>query len=138
MSMNILFYLPEGNPVSEVIHGLVEIVAGMAETEIYRNIDDFAHRLCWPGNRQFILILTVQNRKDLDSLVDIQQLISGLPFILILPDRKQKTTAIGYSLGPRYLTYADENLKEVVAVLGKMLEIQKSRNVTEQWDNIWE
>jgi len=67
------------------------------------------------------------NKEDLQNLVAIRHLLSGKPFILILPDRRDGTTAIGHSLGPRFLTYADGNLAEVVAVLEKMIENYNSK-----------
>lgn len=136
--MNVLFFISEGNPVGEIIHGLVEIVAQKAETEIFRTIEDFTNRLCWPGSRPFILILSALDRHDLEKLSGIRHLLNGLSFILILPDRRESTTAMGYSLGPRYLTYADGNLMDVVAVLEKMMENRNSKDAVEQWNNIWE
>lgn len=127
--MNVLFYIPEGNPVSEMIRGIVEIIALKAETTIVLSIEDLSNRLCWPADQYTIIVLLAGNKEDLQNLVAIRHLLSGKSFILILPDRRDGTTAIGHSLGPRFLTYADGNLAEVVAVLEKMIENHKKKNL---------
>ncbi|MBW1827194.1 MAG: hypothetical protein JRI78_09470 [Deltaproteobacteria bacterium] len=130
--MNVLFYIPEGNPVSEIIHGIVEIISLKAETTIVLSIKDLSHMLCWSADKHTIIALLAGSKEDLQNLVAIRHLLSGKSFILILPDRREGTTAMGHSLGPRFLTYADSNLAEVVAVLEKMIENYNSKKVMEE------
>ncbi len=63
-------------------------------------------------------------------------LFSEIAIILILPDREESITAMGYTLCPRFLTYVDSNSSELTAVLGKMFE-KYSKEVMEEWYNIW-
>lgn len=120
--MNALFYIPTTREKSERIYDVIEIVSSSATVEIFESIEDLSHRLRQPVNSSSIATLLVRNRKDLLRLASIRDLLSGLPLIIILPDRRKANVTIGYSLSPRFLTYEDGNFIEVGAVLGKMLE----------------
>ena len=118
--MNILFYIPfEGN---EKINRLVSEVSLLARINIFQSIKDFSRRLCRPLHSHSVAVLIVDSKKQFLNIISIRSLLLEIPVILILPTREESTTAMGYTLVPRFLTYADGNLDEVVAVLGKMAE----------------
>ena len=135
--MNVLFYIPVTGEAGEKIHRVVEMAAPKARTEVFRSIKDLSWRLCRPAESPAIAVLLAGDEEDLLSIVSIRQLLSEIPIILILPVRDHSTTAMGHSLSPRFLTYMDGNFEEVGAVLGKMLEYYKQREVMEDWHNIW-
>ena len=98
--MNVLFYIPETSEVSERIYEVVEMIASKTTTEIFTSIDDLSRRLRQPANSISIATLLVCNREDLFELTSIRDLLSELPVILILPDRKKNTTVMGHILAP--------------------------------------
>lgn len=125
--MNVLFYIPVTSEASERIQGVVEMLASKANTEVFQSIEDLSHRLRQPANSSSIVTLLVRNKEDLIDMVSIRHLLSEIAVILILPYREESTTAMGYTLCPRFLTYVDSNFMEVGAVLGKMLENYKKK-----------
>ena len=127
--MNILFYIPVAISASEGIHEVVDIAALKAGIEVFRNIEDLSRRLSQPAEGPAIAVLIAGNKEDLINITCISRLLSDLPLILILPDREKNTTAMGYTLNPRFLTYADSNFAEVGAVLEKMLEVYKKKEM---------
>jgi hypothetical protein len=74
----------------------------------------------------------ISGRSDLNEFVSIRHLLSEIPLILILPHRDNKTTSVGLDLAPRFLTYADADLREVGMVLEKMIENYSNRVVKNQ------
>ena len=129
--MNILFYIPHTHIVKEKqrLYRVVEMAGARAKTEIFRNISNLSLRLSKPADTATIAVVLVSGRSDLNSFVSIRHLLSDIPFILILPHRDNKTTSIGLDLAPRFLTYADTDLREVGAVLEKMIEKYSDRVV---------
>lgn len=127
--MNIVFYIPHTHVVKEKqrLYRVVEMAGANAKTEIFRNIPDLSHRLSKPADTATIVVVLISGRDDLNSFVSIRHLFSDIPFILILPHRDDKTTSIGFDLAPRFLTYADTDLREVGAVLEKMIKNYSSR-----------
>jgi hypothetical protein len=129
--MNIFFYIPHTYIVKEKngFYGVVETAGAKAKTEIFRNIPDLSRRLSRPAETATIAVVLISDRGDLNNFVSIRYLLSDIPFILILPHRDNKTTSIGFDLAPRFLTYADTDLREVGAVLEKMIENYSDRVV---------
>ncbi len=120
--MNIIFYLPETTEVGKRIQKIVEKIEFQAETEVYRDMDGLSYRLRQPKAVPTIATILAATQKDLKELTSIQHLLSGIPTVVILPDREKETTAVGYTFSPRFLTYVDSNLDEIVAVLDKMVK----------------
>ena len=120
--MNVFFYVPEPNEGDDSIYWIVEMAAAKTKTEVLRSMPDLSLRLSRPADGATILVLLISTEEELDKLVRLRHLLSDLPFILILPHRDNKTTSLGYALGPRFLTYMDANSWEVAAVLEKMIQ----------------
>ncbi|MBL7175664.1 MAG: hypothetical protein ISS66_07535 [Desulfobacteraceae bacterium] len=133
---NVLLYIPVIGEANEKIQGVIDKVSPDAKREIIETIEDLSRRLCRPVDRPTIAILAAENKEDLLNIISIRHLLSEIPIILILPDREESTTAMGYTLWPRFLTYVDSNSSELVAVLGKMFD-KYGKEVMEEWHNIW-
>ncbi len=69
-----------------------------------------------------IVVLFASDRQDLHEVVKAGAILGDARIILILPDRENDTVALGHRLRPRFISYKDENLYEIAAVLKKMLE----------------
>lgn len=127
--MNVLFFIPIKSESGKTIHRLVDKLSPTVKTTVFNRVDDFLHHLRRPSrNGPTIAVLVAGNAGDLLELISSDHLLSDTPIILILPDREETTTAMGYRLFPRFLTYMDSNLSEVEAVLVKMIENHKKGN----------
>ena len=134
--MNVIFYLPGKKDAKERIYRLVKSAAAKTMTEVFRSIRALSLRLSRPADNSSIAVLLARTEGDLDDLVSIRNLFFDVPIILILPYREDKTTSIGYRLGPRFLTYMDANLDEVSAVLEKMITNHNSKIVRKECTEI--
>ena len=115
---DIFFYL-NGD---DKIDGLLGTLCLRARTMVFHSIEDLARRLRHPRENAIIAVLLAGTEDELLELLSIRSLFLDIPVILILPDRKMETISKGRKLYPRFLTYADGDLSEIAAVLGKMLE----------------
>ncbi len=116
--MNVLFYL-NGN---ERLYWLLHMVCLKARTRVFHRIKDLARRLRQPKYNVTFIVLVADTGDDLLEMLSIRRLLSDVPVILILPDRREETIATGHKLYPRFLTYVDGDLEEVGAVFERMLE----------------
>jgi hypothetical protein len=96
--------------------------------QIFRNAEDLAWMLRRPWSRCEIAILVAANNRELDRFLTLRSLLKDVKVILILPDREPATALKGHKLYPRFISYIDNDLKEVLAVLKKMLQQLQSNN----------
>lgn len=68
-----------------------------------------------------VLILVPTDVRELEGLLTMHELLQDFRLILILPDDDEETVNRGYLLMPRYLTFIDNDLDEIVRVLGRMI-----------------
>ena len=123
--MNLFFYTTMKSSVSNRLQQKIEAVVPVEDMEIYTRIDTFSKRLCQPLlDDQSVAVLLAATKEELKEILSIQDLITDLRVIVVLPDRKKETIAKGHLLRPRYLAYADGNFSDVAAILEKMLKYQ--------------
>ena len=127
--MNVIFYIPATSEAQEWMNAVIKMMPAQASAELYRNIGSLSRRLRRPSEGLTIAVLVAGNREDLANFISIHDLLFEIPVILILPDRTADLTAAGFSLAPRFLTYADGNKAEVGAVLEKMFANYKKKNM---------
>jgi len=117
--MNVLIYSPgrQGERLETVIRDVVPD----ERLEVYETFQGFAERLRKPMDEIPVAVILAASQEDLLAILSISHLLCDVRFILILPDREDVTVAIGHTLRPRFMSYADTDFREVTAVLGKMI-----------------
>jgi hypothetical protein len=66
-------------------------------------------------------VLAPAGQGELDELLDITDILSLVPCLVILPDRQKASIEKGRRLYPRYMTYMDADMGQLKAVLQRML-----------------
>jgi len=120
--MKELLYENGENGAGEQLRGLIEKLVSKEKAEIFKTIDGLTHRLRQSKYDVALTILLAVTREELMDLLSIRDLLLDVRIILILPDREEDNVSIGHSLHPRYLSYVDNDLRDVAAVLEKMLK----------------
>ena len=67
-----------------------------------------------------IAVLAPPQRTSLNELVFMAEMLNRLKIVLVLPDHHSKTIALGHSLRPRVVTFADGDLTTLAAIVNKM------------------
>lgn len=91
-------------------------------------------RLSCIHTRPDIVVLFPMNRRELAALEKIKDLLARVKIIVVVPDDQSETIRMGHALHPRYLSFADGDLSDVSAVLGKMvnnINRENSQNAVE-------
>lgn len=100
---------------------IIEPLVYKKQVESYGSIKELTKRLQRPRKEELVGIFMPSGEEDLSNLLSINHLVRDIRIILVLPDRNEKTISIGHSLRPRFLTYADGDLRDVEAVMNKMM-----------------
>jgi len=120
--MNLFLYLPQDNGAGETLVALSEKVAVDGPVIPIRSFRQLASRLGQPLNDRDVVILYLPHRRHLEEMLTIASLLERVRLIVILPDPKPETIALGHKLRPRFLTTVDQHFQDVAAVLRKMGE----------------
>ncbi len=120
MSEIIIFSTPK-NSAGKNLKQVVNSVTSEQPKKVYTSISKLAHRLQNHMDHDTIGIFLTSDKDELSGLASIQHLFRSIRIILVVPDRKHHTISKGFSLKPRYLSYADGDLSDVAAIMGKMV-----------------
>ena len=99
----------------------IESVVSCQHLEIQRSIKDLSKRLNRFPREIDLAVLFAASKDQLSELLSLRELLNDVRIILILPDRGRETISKGHLLRPRFLSYADGDLTDVIAVLSKMI-----------------
>lgn len=67
-----------------------------------------------------LLIMFVKNSLELDTLISTKQSFEGVRKVLVLAQSDQADSKKYHALVPRYITQANRDIDELMAVIGKM------------------
>jgi hypothetical protein len=119
---NILLYTKYPNKDKNELSKLCEELIPREENEICQSFESLLARLHKPHHNILVLILQISDYEELKGIVSVHSFLNDIPIILILPGREADTIAMAHSLRPRFLTYKDNDLSDVRAVLTKMID----------------
>ena len=119
--MHLLFCATETNGDGKRLWNLHRDLAPEHGGEFFQTIEGFALRLQQPRSDLTLAVLQANTHEDLLDFLSIRDLLFGIRVILILPDSGENTVNKGFTLLPRFLTYKDEDIRKVEAVVKKML-----------------
>ena len=129
--MKVIFYASvKGGSERCLQRNVAALVPGKNKV-FYRTIGGLGRTLRQFTYERPVAVLLAASTEELIDLLAIRDLLENLRIILIVPDRKKTTIAMGHTLRPRFLGYTDGNFKDVAAVLYKM--IRKELNT--EWQN---
>ena len=133
--MKLLVYSRKSDGVTDRLQGQIQSCMQGKITETFNSVENLSRRLCRPNTTRegTIAVLFAIDRKDLLDLIYIRDLLDDIGIILILPDDKKETISAGHRLRPRYISYADGNFKDVVAVLNKMDGLLRRNKNNQKW-----
>jgi hypothetical protein len=118
----LIVYSRDENRLGVELEEMLEDLVSKESVEICRTISDLILRLRMPLCESAIAVLLVSDEEDLRNILAIQPFLTDMRIVLILPDRNDITIEAGHSLHPRYLSFTDNGLRDMKAVLARMIE----------------
>ncbi|MDY6989488.1 MAG: hypothetical protein SWQ30_15690 [Thermodesulfobacteriota bacterium] len=132
----VIVYASRPNWAAERLCRVIQSVVPRNDIEICLNIEGLLGKACPHSNPSSVAVILAATRGELARLMSIRKALTETSLILIIPDSEKETVALGHSLYPRFLSYADGDFRDVAAVLGKMLEHSPAA-AAGMMDDIW-
>jgi hypothetical protein len=120
--MKVLLYSRESAESGNRLQRFLETRLPGRQMEVHRTIEGLGERLKAPHEGEMVAVLQANSREDLSALLSIRHPLQNIKTILLAPDREEETIALAHQLRPRFLSYIDNDLDDVAAVLEKMLK----------------
>jgi len=121
--MKLILYVDGKTEAGDRLLQKIENQVSADIVETYRSLDDFKQGLLRRRREPNIGILMAANAAELKRLITLGKLLTDMRILLVLPDRRKETVATGHRLWPRYISYADSNFEDVVAVVKQILKL---------------
>lgn len=122
--MQIYLFSSEIKEIGERIQGIIQELLPSDYLEILRSVESLSWKLQEPQEEQGdkpIVVAVVRGKEELLDLISIRELLYPVRLVLVLPDAEKDTVSLGHRLRPNFLTYIHSDLKELEAVLQRML-----------------
>ncbi|MGD9158374.1 MAG: hypothetical protein PVG39_08220 [Desulfobacteraceae bacterium] len=121
--MKILVYIEKGTDAGKRLEKAIEMMSSNTEMTIVNTITAIKRELRVPRipPKPAVIVLLAEDIRRLNDLFAMRVLFQDIRIILILPDDKEETLAIGYQLYPRYLSYTHSDFSDVKMVMEKMI-----------------
>ena len=119
--MGVLLYGKNNGGASGKIREAIQRKVPGSALESFDSIEGLARRLQRFTGSSTVAVFLADTQEELSALFVIRKLLDGIRLVLVLPDHSEATVAKGHRFHPRFLSFADNGIREVPAVLGKML-----------------
>lgn len=119
--MSIIYFCPGKDDSCRKVKRVIEIIVAAEKCEVFHKLKEFENYVRSSLSHQDIIILQASDMKNLRRMTALKELLSDQRIILILPEGKPETIALGHTLRPRFVTYQDSDFLDMAAVLCNML-----------------
>ena len=123
--MDVILYAP--NSDQDDIRQRIEGLIPEKRVKVYKTLEGLLERLHRPIDPETILIIVASSREKLLEVSPLRRILGDFRTIVVAPDQEPETVALAHQLRPRFLTYANSDFGDLVAVLEKMIESEAPR-----------
>jgi hypothetical protein len=120
----ILFYAAQDNLI---VKTLERQLAGYKVARC-RAFSTMESRLRKPNHGLEIVLMVVDDLKEMGGIEEIEGLMRDLRLVLVLPDRDVQLVSQAHKLAPRFIAYADQDTEQVGAVMKRMTRDCRSKS----------
>jgi hypothetical protein len=121
--MGLILYLPKRDELGSMLLAVIETVLPDRKVEIYHSIQEFSGRLRKPLVDISVAVLLAASRAELMEMICLEDLLSELRLVLILPDSQPEILKKAHLLHPRFIAATERDYKHLGGVLRKMMDI---------------
>jgi hypothetical protein len=118
--MNLIVFVPSKNRNTHRLFDAIEKLELDAGLELHQSAGSLFRRLCQPAREILAGVLVMTRREDFDQVFILRELLEDIPLIIVLPDGHDDLVPRAHLLRPRFVSFWDQSLREVPAVLARM------------------
>ena len=90
------------------------------EVDVLHSFSRLSKMLGQPLNGIVVTILLIHHKEELTQFKPLMPLFDRLRLILVLPDRSHATLSMGIQLKPAFVSYLDNDWKDITSVVKKI------------------
>jgi len=119
--MQVLFYTSD-EAGSERLAKFIEVVVPRKNIIYVHSPEELQVRLHRALSNLTTIVICISTRDELAHVAAMEELLCDFRTIIILPDRDRVSTAIAYTLRPRFIGYTDDDYLDILSVISRMVE----------------
>jgi hypothetical protein len=125
--VDLLIYVHPGREMEKRFHAMITAEGTRANTEVINAFGVLRERLKRPSDNRKMALLFVDSKEELSQILSLQDLLTPVPFILILNDHDPKIISLAHLLRPRFIGYTDWDIQMLLSVVTRMIRHWESR-----------
>jgi hypothetical protein len=120
-----IVYTPSMNELERRFLTLLEMAIPKKRFEVCYSIGELSTRLGMPSSNVKVAVFFAVTRKEINRILPVCDLIADVKTILVLSDldEDKETMMKAHLLRPRYVTWADCDLIDIVTVTKRMVDL---------------
>jgi hypothetical protein len=118
-----IIYIPAENNLTHHFLERLETAIPKKKFEIFRSIAELSARLIIPPLNVKVAVLFAVTRAEIMRILLLGDLITDLKSLVVLADDDRDTVMKAHTLRPRYITWLDSDVGNVLNVLRNMVDL---------------
>jgi len=119
--MQLLFYAKRNDASENRLDKAIRSVAPGGAIERFVSLEDFRERLRRIVEPDSIMVLAAVDRQELLKMQALQEMLTEIFIILVLPDREESTIKLAHHLRPRFLSQIEDDFTDLSQIVAKMI-----------------
>ncbi|MFH0724819.1 MAG: hypothetical protein V2B19_00440 [Pseudomonadota bacterium] len=117
--MNLIIF-SEGEATRQEVVTAVRVAGVNGPVEVYPTCETFHQRLRGPKLLGALIIIALQQRRTLETLIREKELVRDIRTIVVPPDDDMETIVRAHLLRPRFVIFKEDIAEKLPKVLTKM------------------
>lgn len=118
-----ILYLSSENGMEERFSALLSMANRKKRFKVYHSLSDLSEILRKPHSNIRVAVIFAANEAELTGIISLGSLMADVKIILILADEGKDTMLKAHMLRPRYITWLDSGLGDMLPVLKRMIDL---------------
>ena len=118
-----IVYTPSINELERRFLALLEMAIPRKRFEVCYSIGELSTRLGMPLSNVKVAVFFAVTRTEITRILSLGDLMANVKSILVLSDEDKDTMIKAHTLRPRYVTWIDRDLIDVVTVTKRMVDL---------------
>jgi hypothetical protein len=131
VSINLFLYMQTAGGRKDEILSAVSPFVSEGRLEVLRSLRSLAARMRGPKEALSIALIWNPTKGDLLKIALMKDLLRGVRILFVLSDQDRETIKLAHKVFPTYITYVDDDISKIVAVLKRLTKAPKTGSGTE-------
>lgn len=127
--MHLFCLLHSQGPLLERLSACLDTVLSNVQVEYFFALNSLFSRLSDPSCFAKTVLMVVADQQILDDMLNQQEVLAGLPLVLLVDDDGKGSLVKGHLLRPRFITGMDCDPETVIEVLRNLIRLQRQKNI---------